>query len=110
MKEQAFQHTPERITFEEPVLRGEILPPLPKPAGMRDAVQAQERIKVIRSELTHYIREQSPLQVIIVENKKPEPETIWEEIGEAIVDGVAGVRDFIAEVKGIVRQGRTRPV
>ncbi len=101
MKEQEFRFHPERRQLPPKVYEGEILPPLPKPAVMREEPEIQEKIKVIRAEITHYIREQTPPQIFILERSKPEPETIWEEIGGAIADGVAGVRGFIGEMRSI---------
>ena len=83
------------------VYEGEILPPLPKQSVVQDEAQVKERIQVIRTELTHYIQKPPPPQVVIVERPKPEPQTVWEEMGEAIADGVAGVRGFIREMSPI---------
>src|SRR3954447_11581020 len=98
MKEQEFRYHPEQKVYE-----GEILPPLPKPAvRVQNGAQVEERLKVIRTELAHYI-EKPPLppRVIVVERQAPPPESVWEEIGGAIVDGVASVRGFIGEMAPI---------
>ena len=96
MKEQEHGYQPE----EPKVYEGEILPPLPKPAIVRDRVQVEERLKVIRTELIQYVDKPTlpPPPVILVEQPKPQPESVWEELGGAIGDGIAEVRDFIGEM------------
>src|SRR3954470_7576360 len=105
MKEQEYNYQP-----EPKICEGEILPPLPKPAliqdRVRESVQIQERLLVIRSELTHYIEKPTllPPRVIVVERQAPPPpETVWEELGGAVMDGVAGVRGFLGEMTPIWR-------
>jgi hypothetical protein len=100
-KEQEFRYHPEQKVYE-----GEILPPLPKPAvRVQDGVQVEERLKVIRTELIHYIEKPPPPpRVIVVERQAPaHPESVWEELGGAVMDGVAGVRGFLGEMTPIWR-------
>src|SRR3954471_20328875 len=104
MKEQEYNYQP-----EPKICEGEILPPLPKPAlrqdRVRESVQVQERLLVIRSELTHYIEKPTPPpRVIVVERQTPpQSETVWEEIGEGIGEGIAAVRGFCGEMAPIWR-------
>lgn len=82
------------------------MPPLPKPAVIRDREpQVQERIQVIREELAHYVQRSAaaPQIVTVVAREAPEPDTVWEEIGEAIGDGVAAVRGFAHEMASLWR-------
>lgn len=83
---------------------GEVLPPLPKPARVQESPQVEERLKVIRTELTHYIEQPTPPpKIVVVERQVAEPETVWDEIGMAVGDGVAAVRGFISEITTIWR-------
>src|SRR4051794_13425148 len=103
MKEQEYAYKSERLRIPPKVYEGEILPPLPKPKAIIQDEAAQ--LQVIRMELNTYIRETpkpTPPQIILVE-QPPKPETVWDEVGMAIGEGIADVRDFAAGIRQFCR-------